>query len=257
VNGLAADPRPLTLEDYESEDLLPLIRPYYQKDRTGTGGEEHLLVLNLFPDAGASPGTIVGRLGDFLNREKISADLACLHLSGLELQNLLSRDLRYIMVLVVAVLLGLLAVSFGKRGAGLRGLGASLGSALLVLLPTALGLLWTLALLRVLGISFNPVNVIIVPAIVGVAVDDAIHLLKGYRESRDLEGVLTGIGRALFITSLTTIVGFGSLTAAHYRGLSTLGAIAALGFFCCMVTSLVALPAVLSLFRRAAAPSGR
>jgi predicted RND superfamily exporter protein len=48
---------------------------------------------------------------------------------------------------------------------------------------------------------------------------------------------------------LTTILGFGALMVASHRGLESLGRVLTLGVTTCTVTSLVFLPAVLSILR--------
>jgi predicted RND superfamily exporter protein len=51
---------------------------------------------------------------------------------------------------------------------------------------------------------------------------------------------------AVLITSLTTMVGFGSLMIASHRGLQSLGRVLTIGVSCCLFTSLVMLPALLA-----------
>jgi hypothetical protein len=65
---------------------------------------------------------------------------------------------------------------------------------------------------------------------------------------------------AVFIDALTTLVGFGSLMIATHQGLQSLGRVLTLGVTCCLFTSLVMLPALLTLLtlhrkaRRASEP---
>ena len=44
------------------------------------------------------------------------------------------------------------------------------------------------------------------------------------------------------------MVGFGSMMLARHQGLRSLGQVLTLGVFCCLVTSLIMLPALLALF---------
>ena len=57
---------------------------------------------------------------------------------------------------------------------------------------------------------------------------------------------MLGICEAVLITSLTTMVGFGSLMIASHRGLQSLGRVLTIGVGCCLFASLVMLPAVLA-----------
>jgi hypothetical protein len=50
----------------------------------------------------------------------------------------------------------------------------------------------------------------------------------------------------VLVDSLTTIVGFGAMMIASHRGLQSLGRILTIGISCCLFTSLVMLPALLT-----------
>ena len=67
----------------------------------------------------------------------------------------------------------------------------------------------------------------------------------------------TSTASAVVITSLTTMVGFGSLMIASHRGLQSLGRVLTIGVTCCLFSSLVMLPAVLTWAtrRRAVEPA--
>nr|MCR5163310.1 hypothetical protein [Thermoguttaceae bacterium] len=53
---------------------------------------------------------------------------------------------------------------------------------------------------------------------------------------------------SVILTSLTTILSFGTLMLAEHRGLQSLGMVLAIGTTCCWLTSLLVLPAMLNLF---------
>jgi hypothetical protein len=57
-------------------------------------------------------------------------------------------------------------------------------------------------------------------------------------------------GVALLVDGLTTVVGFGSLMIANHRGLQSLGRVLTLGVSCCMFTSMIMLPALLTWMSR-------
>ena len=111
-----------------------------------------------------------------------------------------------------------------------------------------------LAALLLIGHQLNLINVLIFPAIVGIGIDNAIHVIHRFRESGRVREIITETGRALVLTSLTTMIGFGSLMVSRYKGLGSLGFVAAVGMFFCLYSSLVTLPALLAgLARRRAA----
>ncbi len=129
---------------------------------------------------------------------------------------------------------------------------------LLAVVPLVIGYLWMLGGMKVLGMNFNFINIIISPLLIGIGVDDGLHLIYRWREE-DLEGGLASsiksafshTGLAVVTTSLTTIVVFGSLFIARTPGLRILGGTSLLGIGFAMVLSLSVLPAALYLaFKR-------
>ncbi|MBU0769188.1 MAG: MMPL family transporter, partial [Proteobacteria bacterium] len=56
-------------------------------------------------------------------------------------------------------------------------------------------------------------------------------------------------GRAVILTSLTTLVGFGSIALSHYPGLRSMGYVAVIGIGACMLASIIVLPAIFSMIR--------
>ena len=126
--------------------------------------------------------------------------------------------------------------------------------ALIGLIPLVAGGIWMVGLLKSIGMMLTIVNVMGIPMIVGIAIDDGVHLLhryrvEGFNRSRE---VLKGTGKAILLTSLTTMVGFGSLMIAKYRGFISLGALLVLGVGACLVTTVLFLPPIVSLWRRRA-----
>lgn len=118
----------------------------------------------------------------------------------------------------------------------------------LALLPTALSTAATLAAMRLLGIDFNPLNVMAVPVLLGTAVDTGAHIVHRFRqEDGDLDRTLAGSGAAVALCVLTTIVGFGALMFTSHRGLASFGIVLTLGSTFSLIFSLLALPALLKL----------
>ena len=56
---------------------------------------------------------------------------------------------------------------------------------------------------------------------------------------------MASTGKAIMITSLTTMVGFGSLLLAKYRGMGSMGLLLVLGVGASFITTIWLLPALL------------
>jgi len=120
---------------------------------------------------------------------------------------------------------------------------------LLALMPLAMGVAMTVGIMVLSGVPLNPANMIAFPLILGVGIDNGVHVLHDFFSRRRDRLYLLGssTGRGIMVAALTTILGFGTLMLSHHRGLASLGFCLTLGVTCCMLTALVFLPAVLRL----------
>jgi hopanoid biosynthesis associated RND transporter like protein HpnN len=118
---------------------------------------------------------------------------------------------------------------------------------LLALAPLGAGALLTLGAMGLFGVPLNPANMIALPLIVGVGVDNGVHVLHDYRDRRGKVPYLLGAatGRGVLVAALTTILGFGTLTTARHVGMASLGLALTLGVSFCTAAALVGLPALL------------
>lgn len=119
----------------------------------------------------------------------------------------------------------------------------------LAMLPTLAGAVLTLGLMRLTGIQFNLANLVILPLILGIGVVDGVHVLHRNREEPECgKNVISkSTGQAVVLTSLTTMIGFGSLMVADHRGVCSVGLVLTLGVGSCMITSITLLPALMKL----------
>ena len=105
-------------------------------------------------------------------------------------------------------------------------------------------------------LNLNFVNVLTIPIIIGVGVDNGIHMVHRYFEDgRELRPMVVNTGRALAITALTSIVGFGSLCLSKFQGLDSiaqLGLLSTLALVMVLASSLIAFPSLIA----AIAPKG-
>jgi predicted RND superfamily exporter protein len=100
------------------------------------------------------------------------------------------------------------------------------------------------------NISFNPANIMTLPLVVGIGVTNGIHILNRFAEELHPSILAKSTGKAVLVSGLTTIAGFGSLIAAKHQGIESLGYIMATGTATCMVVGLTFLPALLNLLDR-------
>lgn len=123
-------------------------------------------------------------------------------------------------------------------------------NAIFTLLPPLLGGFLMFGILGLLGIDLNPANLIVLPLILGIGVDDGVHVIHDYRHSSGSYETSASTINAITLTSLTSMLGFGSMVVAAHQGLVSLGIVLVVGVGSCLFVSLVTLPAILTLLGR-------
>jgi predicted RND superfamily exporter protein len=159
----------------------------------------------------------------------------------LHLIQLIGRDGLTATILTVIIVTILLWIDF-----------RSLRFALLGVIPLVTGGIWMLGIMKTCGAMLTMLNVMAIPMIVGIGIDDGVHVLHRYM----FEGlnktptVLRSTGKAVLLTSLTTMVGFGSLMTASYRGWVGFGTLLVTGVGACFVTTILFLPSIIGLMTK-------
>jgi hopanoid biosynthesis associated RND transporter like protein HpnN len=117
----------------------------------------------------------------------------------------------------------------------------------LVLLPIVFASAVTAAVTVLLGIPFNFANIITLPLLVGIGVDNGIHLVHRMRTEPPEHGdpLATSTSRAVVACALTTIASFGSLAFSPHLGMASMGQVLTLGMTITLLTTLLLTPAML------------
>ncbi len=127
-------------------------------------------------------------------------------------------------------------------------------SVALALVPVGVGFLWLGGIMGALHIPLNPANIMTLPLVIGIGVTNGIHILNRYAEEQTPSILARSTGKAVLISGLTTIAGFGSLTLAKHQGIQSLGYVMSIGLATCMLAGLTFLPALLVLLMQRAGP---
>ncbi len=126
----------------------------------------------------------------------------------------------------------------------------SLLSVILALLPVAIGSLWLGGLMGWLGVPLNPANIMTLPLVIGIGVTNGIHILNRFAEEQTANILSRSTGKAVLVSGLTAMAGFGSLILARHRGIHSLGCVMTAGLATCMIAGLTFLPALVNLLTR-------
>jgi len=117
----------------------------------------------------------------------------------------------------------------------------------LLLTPLAFGMLSMLGIMGLFDIKFNFLNVVTIPVILGISVANTIHFFHRYKEDHSLSDAFHHTGMAMFMTTLTTMIGFGSLVFADHNGLKTVGTVAVLGLATNLVSCFIIMPLLIKI----------
>jgi hypothetical protein len=129
----------------------------------------------------------------------------------------------------------------------------SLKSVLLAHVPVVLSGIWLVGLMGWYGVPFNPANIMTLPLVVGIGVTYGVHILTRFAEEKNPAILAKSTGKAVLVSGLTTVAGFGSLAIAKHQGIVSLGFVMSFGVAASILAGLVSLPALLVVLRHAPA----
>jgi predicted RND superfamily exporter protein len=110
---------------------------------------------------------------------------------------------------------------------------------LLALVPVVTGLIAMLGIMGLLGIDFNQFNIVATILIIGLCVDYGIFMVCKVTEGSD-----HAADRAVLVSGLTTLAGFGSLVLARHPAMHSIGVTVLLGIGFGITAALLVVPAL-------------
>lgn len=156
---------------------------------------------------------------------------------GAELKRLASEDLRNLSLLALLVVAVVVMVSF--RG--------KVAPSALSLAPVLLGACWSLGLCGALGQPLDLLSLTVVPTLLGIGIDNGLHVIHGARSSGSVAEAARQAGVAMFLNSGATVFSFGSLILSSIPGLRIGGILISVGVIACFFATVLVLPAIATL----------
>ncbi len=128
-----------------------------------------------------------------------------------------------------------------------------------VLVGTAAGTLLMVATCALVGIKVNFLDFVALPITLGLGIDYAINVAhrQDHEDIPDPLHTLLTSGSAVFLCSITTVIGYGSLLVSDNLAIRGFGTASLIGEITCLLTALVVVPAILALGRNRRRPSQR
>jgi predicted RND superfamily exporter protein len=123
--------------------------------------------------------------------------------------------------------------------------------AVAVLAATVSGSLLMVASCALLGLKVNFLDFVALPITLGLGIDYAINVAHRH-DHEDVPDPITTLrtsGSAVFVCSLTTMIGYGSLLVSDNLAIRGFGTASLIGEVTCVLTALVLVPALLAVGR--------
>lgn len=128
----------------------------------------------------------------------------------------------------------------------------SLRAALLVGVPLYVGMLSLAGVMEIFGLKLNFFNIVVLPNLLTIAVDNSVHLYHRYQEEGpgSLGHVVRTTGLAAMVATFSNAAGYGALLVARHQGLRSLALLAIAGVSCTFVGTTILFPTLLELIER-------
>ncbi len=127
----------------------------------------------------------------------------------------------------------------------------SLRGTILTSFSLLISIVSTLTLMSLLNIKMNFVNIMAFPLIIGLGIAYSVHIFFRMVQSKfNLMEALSSTGKSILLTTLTTILAFGTFIFSVHTGLAGIGQITTIGLTLCFLSSIFVFPMLAKLFYR-------
>ncbi|ADD68381.1 exporter of the RND superfamily protein-like protein [Denitrovibrio acetiphilus DSM 12809] len=166
---------------------------------------------------------------------------------------LVAQDGKKFFMMTVIVMFALLA----WVGRGFRGV-------ILPLVVVVLPVFWTMGAIPLMGFKVNFLTMALPTILICVGIADSMHYISAFHDYTDSgfgrrESLKRGLGitgRAILLTTITTMVGFLSFLTTHVQPFREMGLYVALGVFFAMVATVMLVPSIFSFGREGIVTGG-
>lgn len=125
----------------------------------------------------------------------------------------------------------------------------SLVDSILVFIPLAMTAMLTLAVSVLIDLPLNMANVVVIPLIFGLGVDNGIHIVKRFHQCADVNDLVhCSTPKAVFLSNLTTLGTLCALSFSTHQGIYSIGVLLTVALTALMFLTIISLPALLATF---------
>lgn len=122
------------------------------------------------------------------------------------------------------------------------------------LINVGIAIVWSSGTMGLLGYKISILTGLIPPLLIVIGIPNAVYMITRYHmeflqtgtKIQALKRVIEKTGRAIFLTNLTTAVGFGTMIITNSKLLVEFGTVSALNILCLFVISIILVPVLFS-----------
>ena len=152
----------------------------------------------------------------------------------------LSDNFNYIGIVCSAIVFIFLWLSFRR-----------LSLAVIAFIPMAVGWIWILGIMALLGVKFNIVNIILATFIFGQGDDYTIFMTEGcLYERRTGKKILASYKYSIMLSALIMFIGIGTLITARHPALFSLAEVTIIGMACVVFMAWILPPMLFRLIKK-------
>jgi predicted RND superfamily exporter protein len=188
----------------------------------------------LFSDA-----TVLNRFVD--DMELVSRKTTGMPVVAISWLRIAARDGRNAILLTLVIVFMLLWIDFGKPWYAIMGM-----------IPLVLGAFWMVGFMNLFGMMLSFMTLVGLPLIIGIGIDDGVHIMHRWQQEGKgmVITVFSSTGKAILLTSLTTMLAFGSMTFSVFPAWAWFGESLFLGVGSCFLTTVIILPGFIGWMER-------
>lgn len=131
------------------------------------------------------------------------------------------------------------------------------------IIPNVMPILVAFGVMAVLGIPLDAATVMVASIALGIAVDDTVHLLAGFRRERALDvpnrqaivNAVKNVGPSMTVTTISGCIGFFTLSSSAFVPVSYFGFLSGIAMLAALAADLFLVPAMLAVTKIDSYPS--
>lgn len=241
--------RPQTQEELDSISALLMQQPLYEGMLYNNEREAFLLMVTIRQSILDSPEreVLIGQIQDVVEifSQSVNVSTFFTGMPFIRTQTSLKLQGELVLFIVFAVLICALILLFIFK---------SVKNMLFSMLVVAVSVIWVLGWMGLFNYEISVLSAMLPPLIIVISVPNCVFFLNKYHQEyaahgnkiKALQRVIYKVGNALFLSNLTTAVGFSTFMVTDSRLLQEFGLVASLGIAGVFVFSIILLAIIFS-----------